>query len=139
MKIQRKNKVLLVHGWFLLVVTIGNTISSLLGLYKGVGPFSFNAQIPMAEVGLFQAYLLMMLIGIVLLLNVRQAQSWRYDVLGIVAHLIPLAALFLFQDVVKEIMGENIFMASALIHIPWILIEFITSIRQYKIENGTIS
>ncbi|MBK8658920.1 MAG: hypothetical protein IPN22_08630 [Bacteroidetes bacterium] len=86
----------------------------------------------MAEVGLFQAYLLMMLIGVVLLMNAGSERSWRYDVIGILAHLIPLSALFLFQDVVQEIMGMQIFIASALIHIPWIVIESITATIQYK-------
>lgn len=135
MKKKNQNKVLLIHGIFLLIVTGMNTIVSVIGLKTGEGLFSFIKNIPMAEVGLFQAYLLMLLIGIVLLMNVKSERSWRYDVVGVLAHLIPLSALLLFQDVVKEIMGMRIFIASALIHIPWIIIESITAFKQYKIAN----
>lgn len=129
-----QNKVLKIHGIFLLIVTLINTILSIIGLKTGLGPFAFNKEIPMAEVGLFQAYLLMLLIGIVLILNIKSKHSWKYDMLGAIAHLIPLAALLLFQDTVKEVMGLKIFIASALIHIPWIIIESITAIIIYKRE-----
>jgi hypothetical protein len=132
MKTLKRNNVLLVHGLFLLGVTAMNTIVSLIGLKTGEGLFSFIKAIPMAEVGLFQAYLLMMLVGVVLLMNTKNEQSWKYDLVGLSAHLIPLSALFLFQDVVKEIMGMKIFIASSLIHIPWIIIELITAYVQYN-------
>ncbi len=131
MKIQNRNNVLLVHGVFLLVVTAINTIISLVGLRTGEGLFAFIKAIPLAEVGLLQAYLLMMLVGIVLLLNTQSDSSWKYDLIGVAAHLIPLTALFLFQDTIKEIMGIRIFIASAVIHIPWIIIELITAYLQY--------
>lgn len=128
----KRNRVLLVHGIFLLIVTLANTVISLTGLKTGEGLFAFIKAIPLAEVGLFQAYLLMMLTGVVLLLNTHSEKSWRYDLIGAVAHLIPLTALFMFQDVVKEIMGIRIFIASSVIHIPWILIELVTAYIQYQ-------
>jgi hypothetical protein len=132
MKTSKRNNVLLIHGLFLLIVTSVNTIASLVGLQTGEGMFAFIKTMPLAEVGLFQAYLLMMLTGLILLMNTRSEHSWKYDIVGVLAHLIPLAALFLFQDVVKEIMGVKIFIASSLIHIPWIIIESITAFVQYK-------
>lgn len=132
MKTLKRNNVLLVHGIFLLLVTGMNTIISLIGLTTGEGLFAFIKAIPLAEVGLLQAYLLMMLVGVVLLLNTTNEQSWKYDLVGVLAHCIPLSALFLFQDTVKEIMGMRIFIASSLIHIPWIVIELITAYVQYN-------
>lgn len=132
MKTPKRNTVLLIHGIFLLIVTSVNTVVSLIGLKTGEGLFAFVKSMPLAEVGLFQAYLLMMLTGIVLLMNTRAEKSWRYDIIGLVAHLIPLSALFLFQDVVKEIMGIQIFIASSIIHIPWIVTESITAYILYK-------
>lgn len=132
MKTIQQNKVLKIHGIFILIVTAINTITSLIGLKTGQGVFAFIQHIPMAEVGLFQAYLLMLLIGIVLLLNVKSEHSWRYDIVGVLAHLIPLSALLMFQDVVKQEMGLKIFFASALIHIPWIVIETIAAFTQYR-------
>jgi hypothetical protein len=136
MTTNNRNKVLLIHGLFLLAVTGMNTIVSLIGLTTGTGLFAFIKDIPLAEVGLLQAYLLMMLVGIVLLMNTKSENSWKYDLVGVVAHLIPLTALFLFQDVVKEIMGVRIFIASAIIHIPWVIIELITAYVQYNQTNG---
>lgn len=132
----RQNIVLKIHGIFLLIVTAINIIASVIGLKTGEGVFAFIKDIPMAEVGLFQAYLLMMLLGIVLLMNVRNQHSWRYDLIGAIAHLIPLSALFVFQDMVKEVMGMRIFLASAFIHIPWIIIETAATFIQYKKSHG---
>ena len=132
MKTSNRNNVLLVHGIFLLILTVMNTIASLIGLKTGKGPFAFLKAIPLAEVGLFQAYLLMMLIGVVLLMNTKSEHSWRYDLVGALAHSIPLSALILFRDVVGEVMGMRIIIASSLIHIPWIVIELICAYVRYN-------
>ena len=139
MKTLERNNVLLAHGLFLMGITAANTIVSLIGLNTGTGLFSFIKFMPLAEVGLFQAYLLMMVIGIILLMNTKSEKSWRYDLVGALAHLIPLSALLIFQDVVKDTMGIRIFIASSLIHIPWIIIELITAYVQYtKVHEKSI-
>lgn len=135
MKTSKRNNILLVHGIFLLLVTAGNTISSIIGLNTGSGTFGFLKAMPLAEVGLFQAYLLMMLIGIILLMNIKNKDSWKYDLIGALAHLIPISALLLFNNTVKETMGVKVVIASSIIHIPWILIEFVTAYRQFKKNN----
>lgn len=131
----KRNNVLLVHGSFLLIVTGANTIQSISGLKSGTGIFGFLKSMPMVEVGLMQAYLLMMLIGIVLLMNVRSERSWRYDLLGASAHLIPLSALYIFYGHVEQVMGFKVVVASSLIHIPWILTETTAAIIKYRKEN----
>lgn len=128
----KRNRVLLIHGIFLLIVTSVNTVQSVVGLRTGAGIFGFLKSIPLAEVGLFQAYLLMMLIGIVLLMNTRNRHSWKYDLIGVFAHLIPLSALIVFNDVVEEVMGHHIVIASSVIHVPWIIIESIAAFVNRK-------
>ncbi|ULQ58308.1 hypothetical protein KJS94_08885 [Flavihumibacter rivuli] len=127
-----RNYILLVHGIFLLLVTTANTFQSLVGLSSGKGIFGFLNALPIAEVGLFQAYLLMMLIGIVLLLNMRSEHSWKYDLIGAVAHLIPLLALVFFYSEIRKTMGADIIKASCFIHLPWITIELITAFVLFR-------
>jgi len=136
MKNVKRNNVLLVHGVFLLIVAAGNTISSLAGLNSGVGIFGFLKALPLAEVGLFQAYMLMLLVGFILLINTNNKDSWKYDIVGVLAHFIPLSALFIFYDIVKDTMGFKVVIASSLTHIPWIRIESITATIKYKQQYG---
>jgi len=137
MKTTKTNRVLLIHGYFLVIVTLVNTVASLYGMKTGEGMFGFLKEMPFSEVGFFQAYMLMMIVGIVLILNAKSEQSWKYDLLSVVAHLVPLTALFMLKGEVQQIMGVKIFIASAAIHFPWVIVESITAYLQYKKAHET--
>lgn len=53
---------------------------------------------PLVEGGLFQAYSLMMLVGIVLWMGSFQENPGKWHVVGFLAHLSPLLANFIFAD-----------------------------------------
>jgi hypothetical protein len=65
--------------------------------------FSWLHAIPMADVGLFQAYSLMMVIGIVLWIGSYQESPWKWDLIGLLAHVSPLIANFMFADLLSGI------------------------------------
>jgi len=54
---------------------------------------------PLVEVGLFQAYSLMMLAGIVMWIGSFQNNPGKWHVVGFLAHLSPLLANFIFADI----------------------------------------
>ncbi len=53
---------------------------------------------PLVEGGLFQAYSLMMLVGIVLWIGSFQDNPGKWHVVGFLAHLSPLLANFIFAN-----------------------------------------
>jgi hypothetical protein len=66
----------------------------------GIGPFGFMQQSPMVWIGLIQAYLLMTIIAVLLILGAgvgRNTKKWH--VVGALAHGPPLIAAFSSLDV----------------------------------------
>ncbi|HZG56013.1 hypothetical protein [Paenibacillus sp.] len=91
------------HGTFLLALTALMLVLSTIGLYRGTGPFAFLHADPMVDVGLFQAYSLMMVVGIALWIGSLQPNPWAWDVVGLLAHVSPLVANFMFAEPLAEI------------------------------------
>ncbi|HZG76272.1 MAG TPA: hypothetical protein VEZ72_10485 [Paenibacillus sp.] len=91
------------HGTFLIGLTACMLVLSTIGLYRGTGPFAFLQPNPMIDVGLFQAYALMMVVGIALWIGSFQPNPWAWDVVGLLAHVSPLIANFMFAEPLAEI------------------------------------
>ncbi len=115
--------ILKVHSVFLIILTLALTAAGFVGLNSGVGPFAWLRDIPMTMVGLMQAYLLMLLIGVTLWIGSNGDRTWRWSLLAIAAHLIPLLAIFSLWGVLAD--GGYLGMAnvSYVIHGVWIAIE----------------
>ena len=65
-----------------------------MGRMTGIGPFGFMQQDPIGWVGLIQAYLLMTIITVLLILGAGQANTRKWHVVGGLAHGPPLIAAF---------------------------------------------
>ena len=84
-----------IHGTILTLVALGGAVATTIGWMTGTGLFGFMQQNPMVWVGLIQAYLLMTIIAVLLVLGSGQANSRKWNVVGALAHCAPLiAALF---------------------------------------------
>jgi len=119
-----RRKILRIHGSFLLVLTVANTVITMVGWALGKGPFALWQQEQFAAVGLFQAYLLMFVIGIALWFGSMQEKDlWRYDLIGLMAHLPPLAVNFIFANLFAAHNFQGISMISITIHIIFISLE----------------
>jgi hypothetical protein len=81
----------------------------------GAGPFGFMHQNPMVWVGLIQAYLLMTIIAVLLVLGAGQANTRKWHIVGALAHGPPLIAAFSSLDV---------FASMGVFGIVWIPITF---------------
>lgn len=91
------------HASFLILLTAFLLVVSTIGNFAGAGPFAWLAQTPLAHVGLFQAYALMMVAGIALWIGSYDARPFKWDIVGILAHVSPLAANFMFAGPLAQI------------------------------------
>jgi len=74
-----------IHGTILTLVALGSAVATTIGWMTGTGLFGFMQQNPMVWVGLIQAYLLMTIIAMLLVVgsgevNVRKGmwlEHWR--------------------------------------------------------------
>jgi len=81
-----------IHGTILTLVALGSAVATTIGWMTGTGLFGFMQQNPMVWVGLIQAYLLMTIIAVLLVLGSGQANTRKWHVVGALAHCAPLIA-----------------------------------------------
>ncbi|MBM7067566.1 hypothetical protein [Actibacterium sp. 188UL27-1] len=112
------------HGGFLIFLTVALTIGGFVGLATGAGPFSWITGAPIAAPGLVQAYLLMLLIGLVLWFgSYRAKDTTLFHWLGIGAHMVPLSLLPVFWSILGTVGATETAPASFIIHGGWIAVE----------------
>src|SRR4030081_4048221 len=91
-----------IHGTILLLVALGSAVATTVGRLTGSGLFGFMQQNPMVWVGLIQAYLLMAIIAVLLVLGASQANARKWNVVGALAHCPPLIAALSSLDVFRS-------------------------------------
>ena len=113
------------HGTFLFVLTIAATVNTMAGWLYGKGIYALWHEEQFAAVGLYQAYLLMFVIAITLWIGskLEQADLWKWELIAILAHLIPLSVNFIFADLFASRGFGNVSLISSLLHSIWICVE----------------
>ncbi len=115
--------VLRVHGTVLTIVALTLAVATTVGKMSGEGQFGFLHDQPLVWVGLVQAYLLMTIIAVLLLLGAEQPYTRKWHVVGALAHAIPLAAalsaLSVFQSMGATMLAE----VSIGFHLFWLGLE----------------
>jgi hypothetical protein len=91
-----------IHGTILTLVVLANCVATSSGWITGTGPFGFMNGNPMVWVGLIQAYLLMGIIAVLLVLGSGQADTRKWHVVGALAHCAPLTAALASLDVFES-------------------------------------
>jgi hypothetical protein len=110
-----RRRLLWIHGTILTLVALGSAAATTTGWMIGIGPFGFMQQNPIAWTGLIQAYLLMTIIAVLLILGAGHANTKKWHVVGALAHGPPLIAAFSSLDV---------FASMGVLGIVWIPITF---------------
>jgi hypothetical protein len=123
--------VLRAHGSFLLLLTALLIALASLGTFGGIGVMAWLQSNPTAYGGLFQAYALMMIIGGVLWIGSFQENTWIWDLIGLLAHIPPLLALFMLADVFAELGLPS----TVPLHSFFILLELLT-LLYYRFSMG---
>jgi hypothetical protein len=67
-----------IHGTILTLVALGSAVATTIGWMTGAGLFGFMQQNPMVWVGLIQAYLLMTIVAVLLVLGSGQADARKW-------------------------------------------------------------
>ena len=119
-----RRRVLRIHAGFLFVITLVATLITLIGWSSGKGPYALWHEQQFAAVGLFQAYLLMFVVGVVLWLGSNMAGDLRkWDLIGLMGHIPPLAANLIFANLFTAYGFHTVSIASITLHLVWISVE----------------
>jgi hypothetical protein len=112
-----------IHGAILTLVALASAVATTMGWMTGSGPFGFMQQNPMVWVGLIQAYLLMAIIAVLLVLGSGQANARKWNVVGALAHCPPLIAALTSTGVLESMGALGIVRAAIAFHILWLCLE----------------
>jgi hypothetical protein len=123
-----RRRLLRIHGTILTLVALGSALATTIGWMTGAGPFGFMRQNPMVWVGLIQAYLLMTIIAVLLVLGSGQANPRRWNVVGALAHCAPLIAALSSLAVFKSMGALNIVRVVVAFHFAWLCLETIAAL-----------
>jgi hypothetical protein len=112
-----------IHGAILALVALASAVATTLGRMTGSGLFGFMQQNPMAWVGLIQAYLLMTLIAVLLILGSGQVKARKWNVVGALAHCAPLVAAVSSLDLFESMGALGIVRLAIAFHFGWLCLE----------------
>jgi hypothetical protein len=112
-----------IHGTILTLVALGSAVATTIGWMTGTGLFGFMQQNPMVWVGLIQAYLLMTIIAVLLVLGSGQANTRKWNVVGALAHCAPLIAALSSLHVFESMGALGIVRVAVAFHFVWLCLE----------------
>ena len=127
-KEETRKKILRIHGSILILIGIALTVNSTVGTYLGVGKFSFLQDNEFALVGLFQAYLLMAIIGVALWIGTMNTGIRKLHIIGALAHFPPLAANIMFWHLFSGMGMTTVAAIGTTFHCLFICIETVAGI-----------
>ena len=94
-----RRRLLRIHGAILTLVALSAAVATTFGWMTGSGPFGFMQQYQLVWVMGAQAYLLMAIIAVLLILGSSQANTRKWHVVGALAHCPPLIVALSSLDV----------------------------------------
>jgi hypothetical protein len=117
-----------IHGTVLTLVALVSAVVTTIGRMTGTGLFGFMQQNPMVWVGLIQAYLLMTIIAVLLVLGSGQASTRKLNVVGALAHCPPLIAALSSLDVFESMGSLGIVHVAITFHFVCLCLETFAAI-----------
>jgi len=137
-KEETRKKILRIHGSIIIVIGIALTVNATTGTYLGVGKFSFLKDNELALVGLFQAYLLMAIIGVSLWIGTTSAGIRKFHIIGALAHFPPLAANIMFWHLFSDMGMTTFAIIGTTFHCLFICIETVAGISTTNTKMNPI-
>ena len=116
-------RLLRIHGTILTLVALANAVVTTIGRVTGAGPFGFMHQNPMVWVGLIQAYLLITIIAVLLVIGSREANPRKWNVVGALAHCPPLIAALFSLNVFASMGALGLVRVAIAFHFLWFFLE----------------
>jgi hypothetical protein len=123
-----RRRLLRIHGTILTLVALGSAVATTFGRMTGTGPFGFMRENPMVWVGLIQAYLLMTIIAVLLILGSGEANARKWNLVGALAHCPPLIAALSSLDVFAAMGVYGIAWVPITFHIIFLCLETIAAL-----------
>ena len=123
-----RRRLLRIHGAALALVALGSAVATTFGWRTGTGPFGFMHQNPMVWVGLIQAYLLMTIIAVLLVIGSREANPRKWNVVGALAHCPPLIAALSSLNVFESMGALGMVRFAIAFHIVWLCLESVAAL-----------
>jgi hypothetical protein len=117
-----------IHGSILTLVALGSAVATTIGWRTGTGLFGFMRQSPMVWVGLIQAYLLMAIIAVLLILGSNQKNPRKWNIVGALAHCPPLIAALSSLDVFESMGALGIVRVAIAFHFFWLGLETLAAL-----------
>ena len=120
-----RRRVLKVHGVFLILLGLSGVMISTAGWASGAGPYAFLRENELGHVGLIQAYLLAMLLGVVLWLGSKQPGPVIWNLVGAGVNLCILVAYVLHWNLLGSLGPElpTIRNVAACVHAGLVVLE----------------
>ncbi len=118
-----RRRLLRIHGVILTIVALGSAVATTIGWRTGIGPFGFMRQNPMVWIGLIQAYLLMTIIAVLLVIGSREANPKKWNVVGALAHCPPLIAALSSLAVFESMGALRLVRVAITFHFVWFFLE----------------
>jgi hypothetical protein len=118
-----RRRLLRIHGTILTLVALGSAGATTIGRMVGTGPFGFMHQNPMVWVGLIQAYFLMTIMAVLLILDAGRPNTKKWHVVGALAHGPPLIAAFSSLDVFASMGVFGIIWVPITFHVIFLSLE----------------
>jgi len=112
-----------IHGTILTLVALGSAVVTTIGWMTGIGLFGFMQQNPMVWVGLIQAYLLMTIIAVLLVVGSGEVNVRKWNVVGALAHCAPLIAALSSLDVFESMGALGTVRVAITFHLVWLSLE----------------
>jgi hypothetical protein len=123
-----RRRLLRIHGSILVLVALASAIATTIGRVTGTGPFGFMRPDPMVWVGLIQAYLLMAIIAALLVLGSRDANARKWNVVGALAHCVPLIAALTSLPVFASMGALGMVRVAIAFHVLWFCLEAVAAL-----------
>jgi hypothetical protein len=124
-----RRKLLRIHGTILTLVVLAAVVATTIGFITGIGPFGFMQQTPMVWVMAVQAYLLMTIIAVLLILGSNHADTRKWHVVGALAYCCPLFAAFSSLDVFASMGVGGIIWLPIAFHVVFLCLEAFAALR----------
>jgi len=118
-----RRRLLRVHGVILILVALGSAVATTVGWKTGSGVFGFMEQNPLVWVGLIQAYLLMTIIAVLLVIGSRAANPRKWNVVRALAHCPPLIVALSSLGVFASMGALGIVRVAIAFHFVWFSLE----------------
>jgi hypothetical protein len=112
-----------IHGTTLTLVALGSAVATTIGRITGTGLFGFMQQNPIVWVGLIQAYLLITLVAVLLVVGSGHANVRKWNVVGALAHCPPLIAALSSLGVFKSMGTLGMVKSAITFHVFWLALE----------------